>query len=102
MNPKPHLLPPPDLRPVIGFQTLPGIGGAATAATPDGPVPMAWLRASDLVVTRDRGLQPLLDIGRIDGPVPQMGGSTTHWPIRIAAGALGAGVPEADIVMSPD
>lgn len=69
--------------------------------TPDGPRPVESLKPGDLVLTADHGAQPLRWIGqrRMDASIlvamPQLR------PVRIRAGALGAGVPSADLLVSP-
>lgn len=63
--------------------------------TPGGSVPIETLRAGDLVMARDNAPQVLRWIGgtRL---------SALHLrPIRIRAGALGAGLPAADLLVSP-
>ena len=68
--------------------------------TPDGPRPVEDLRIGDLVLTLDRGAQPIRWIGsrKLDielACIPRLR------PVRIRAGALGAGVPKADLLVSP-
>ncbi|WP_036712734.1 Hint domain-containing protein [Paracoccus sanguinis] len=73
----------------------------AMIETERGPVAAGDLAVGDLVVTRDAGLQPIRWIGtrRLDAATlaawPQMR------PVRIRAGALGRGVPSADLDVSP-
>lgn len=61
-----------------------------------GPVRVQDLRVGDLVRTQDHGFQPIRWIGR-----------ATHValgnliPVRIAAGALGRGLPSRDLIVSP-
>ncbi|MTH34205.1 hemolysin [Paracoccus limosus] len=69
--------------------------------TVSGEVAVEDLRVGDLVRTRDHGLQPVRWIGgraldRIDLAV-----SPKLRPIRIAAGALGDGMPANDLLVSP-
>lgn len=54
----------------------------------------------DMVLTRDHGLQPVRWIGvrRIDAS--DMAAQQNLWPVRIEAGALGAGTPEHDLYVS--
>ena len=69
--------------------------------TPQGPVAIEDLRVGAEVLTRDHGPQVLRWIGSVRlhpgllAAVPQLR------PIRIAAGALGKGVPSADLTVSP-
>lgn len=60
------------------------------------------LRVGDLVMTRDAGLQPIRWIGsRTLNAATLVDDWPRLCPIRIAAGALGAGVPRRDLVVSP-
>ncbi|MFD1882116.1 Hint domain-containing protein [Paracoccus pacificus] len=67
-------------------------------ATPEGPRAVETLRAGDLVLTADHGPRPLAWVG-------SRSLDTRHQenlrPIRIRAGALGQGLPEADLRVSP-
>ena len=67
--------------------------------TSRGAVAIESLRAGDLVLTRDNGMQPLRWIGSrhlAGADLPDR-----RRPIRIRAGALGAGLPTADLLVSP-
>ncbi|WP_233253536.1 Hint domain-containing protein [Paracoccus binzhouensis] len=68
--------------------------------TERGPVPVEDLRAGDMVVTRDHGPQPLRWIGskHVDSALLQA--FETLRPVRIRAGALGAGLPGRDLYVS--
>ncbi|WP_417259882.1 Hint domain-containing protein [Celeribacter sp.] len=70
-----------------------GFGSGAMIETSEGPQPVEWLRAGDLVLTRDHGYRPLRWVGRSEM-------SHAH-PIRIFAGAFGKRTPEHDLVLSP-
>ena len=70
--------------------------------TPAGEVAVEDLRAGARVVTEGGRITPIRWIGhsRIGGGsarVPQ-----TFWPVRVAAGAFGAGMPRRDLFLSPD
>ncbi|MEM9032862.1 MAG: Hint domain-containing protein, partial [Pseudomonadota bacterium] len=65
-------------------------------ATDHGAVAVETLRPGDLVVTADRGLQPVRWIG--ESVVPGFGQTA---PIRIGAGALGRDLPTRDLWVSP-
>ncbi|WCR09421.1 Hint domain-containing protein [Paracoccus stylophorae] len=67
-------------------------------ATPDGPRAVEDLRAGDLVLTVDEGAQPLRWVGARSLDV---GMSDNLKPVRIREGALGQGLPEADLMVSP-
>lgn len=69
--------------------------------TVSGEVAVEDLRVGDLVRTRDHGLQPVRWIGAkaLDGI--DLALAPKLRPIRIAAGALGAGLPDRDLLVSP-
>ena len=69
--------------------------------TPRGPVAVQDLRPGDLVLTRDRGAQPLRWVGssRVDGGT--LASTPRLRPIRIRAGALGQHAPAQDLLVSP-
>ncbi len=69
--------------------------------TIDGPRPIESLVVGDLVETADHGFQPLRWIGaRTLGELELLQRRNLR-PIRIAAGALGSGLPERDLLVSP-
>jgi hypothetical protein len=70
-------------------------------ATPDGPLPVERLRPGDLVLTRDRGPQPIRWAGGRTLTARQLAANPALRPIRIAAGALGPGTPERNLLVSP-
>ena len=69
--------------------------------TADGPVAVESLKVGDLIRTMDHGLQPLRWIGcaRLDASALQR--KPKLRPIRVRAGALGQGMPESDLFLSP-
>ncbi|RNI19732.1 hemolysin-type calcium-binding region [Paracoccus pantotrophus] len=69
--------------------------------TPRGEVPIEDLRVGDLVVTRDHGPQPIRWIGSKKLRTEDLAGLPKLRPIRIAAGALGAGTPAKALLVSP-
>lgn len=66
-----------------------------------GRVAVEALVAGDRVLTRDHGYQPLAWTGRRDLSADQIARCPSAAPIRIAAGALGKGLPERDLLVSP-
>lgn len=66
--------------------------------TPDGAVQVQDLSVGDPVQTHDNGAQAIRWIGRATVDLEQ---APHMQPIRIAAGALGAGSPSADLIVSP-
>lgn len=59
------------------------------------------LRVGDLVMTRDNGLQPIRWIGASHVSAAHLAAVPSLRPVRIRAGALGQGLPSADLVVSP-
>ncbi|WP_224823963.1 Hint domain-containing protein [Cognatishimia sp. MH4019] len=78
------------------FDFVPCFTEGVEILTPAGPVLVEKLRVGDLVQTRDNGAQPIRWIGRSTCPV-----KGDLIPVRIAQGALGAGLPERDLIISP-
>ena len=66
-----------------------------------GKVAVEKLSVGDKVLTRDHGYQPLAWVGRRDLSDAEMATCPAAAPIRIAAGALGANLPERDLTVSP-
>jgi hypothetical protein len=71
-------------------------------ATDRGPCFATKLRPGDRVVTRDHGLQEVRWVGQRRFGWRDLGLNPTLRPVRIAAGALGNGVPAADMLVSPN
>lgn len=69
--------------------------------TPQGPRRVEDLHPGDLVLTRDRGPQPILWVGRRQITADQTAAAPWLRPIRIRAGALAPGCPARDLVVSP-
>lgn len=63
--------------------------------------PVHLLRVGDLVRTRDHGMQPLRWLGGRQLSCGDLGANPRLHPVRIAAGALGPGLPVRDLVVSP-
>jgi hypothetical protein len=70
-------------------------------ATETGAVDVAQLCVGQRVMTRDHGLQTVRWIGRKDLGRTTLMLRPELCPVRIPAGALGAGLPERDLVVSP-
>lgn len=70
-------------------------------ATARGEVAVETLRPGDLVLTRDRGPQPVRWAAARHVEAAELALQPQLRPIRIRAGALGAGTPRADLVVSP-
>ena len=67
--------------------------------TPDGPRAIETLRPGDLVLTVDHGPQPIRWVRQNDHPLA--GADVEDKPVLIQAGALGAGRPLTDLIVSP-
>lgn len=70
-------------------------------ATPDGERLVHELRAGDRVVTRDNGIQQIRWVGRCRMDWTQLAAAQHLKPVLIEAGALGNGLPERDMLVSP-
>lgn len=69
--------------------------------TPQGDVPVELLRAGDLVMTRDHGPMPLAWTSASHVTPADLDIAPNKRPVRIAAGALGNGLPRRDVDVSP-
>lgn len=70
-------------------------------ATPSGEAAVETLRAGDLVLTRDHGAQPLVWTSASHVTAAHLDLAPNRRPVRIAAGALGEGLPRRDVEVSP-
>ncbi|WP_299692467.1 Hint domain-containing protein [uncultured Tateyamaria sp.] len=70
-------------------------------ATQKGEVAVEDLRSGDKVFTRDNGLQPLRWVGRRDLTAAELHIVPDFQPVLIRQGALGKGLPERDMLVSP-
>ncbi len=66
-----------------------------------GAVPVEDLRAGDLVVTRDHGIQPLRWVGTRRLSTAELQARPELQPVRIGAGALGEAGPDRSMMLSP-
>ena len=71
-------------------------------ATPRGEVDVAELCAGDKVVTRDNGLQEIRWVGRKTLTAAEIATRGDIAPIMIRKAALGNGLPERDMIVSPN
>lgn len=69
--------------------------------TPSGQRPVEALKVGDLVTTATGGAKPIRWIGARWLGARVMADQPSMRPVRIAAGALGAGLPMRDLVVSP-
>ena len=69
--------------------------------TARGPTAIRDLLTGDLLVTRDNGLQPVRHVCRSRLSAQTLADNPAFRPIRIAAGAMGGGLPRRDLAVSP-
>lgn len=69
--------------------------------TPAGPRRAGDLRAGDMVLTKDSGAQPIRWISTRSYSADALAALPAARPIRVSAGALGEGMPECDLLLSP-
>ncbi|KRW94575.1 hemolysin [Paracoccus sp. MKU1] len=69
--------------------------------TEGGFIPVEALKAGDLVVTRDNGLQPIRWIGSVRLNAARLQAQPKLRAIRIKAGVLGPNTPSSDLLVSP-
>lgn len=93
---------------VLGSMPFSGIDRVTPCFTPgtlittrNGEVPVEDLRPGDEVLTRDNGFRPLIWTGQRDLTLAELVVMPSLRPIRIAAGALGYGLPLRDMLVSP-
>ena len=71
-------------------------------ATPKGERLVEELREGDRIITRDNGLQEIRWVGRRDLSGRELLQAPHLKPVLIRAGSLGQGLPERDMVVSPN
>ena len=71
-------------------------------ATPRGEVPVEQLRAGDRVITRDNGLQEIRWIGAREMSWRDLSAAPHLKPVLVRQGSLGNGLPERDMLVSPN
>ena len=71
-------------------------------ATPMGERKVEDLKAGDRVITRDNGIQEIRWLGSRDMTSKELTESPHLQPVLIRQGALGNGLPERDIMVSPN
>jgi len=71
-------------------------------ATPKGPVPVEQLQVGDRVMTRDNGIQEIRWTGARRLSAGELAMASHLQPVMIRRGALGNGLPERDMMVSPN
>ena len=71
-------------------------------ATPRGEVPVETLKVGDRIITRDNGLQEIRWVGRRDMTAADFAVAPHLRPVLIRKGSLGSGLPERDMLVSPN
>lgn len=69
--------------------------------TAEGPRPVEDLNPGDFVWTADRGLCPIILVNRRAVSAEELSRRPKLAPVRIVSGAMGAGLPRRDLVVSP-
>ena len=69
--------------------------------TEQGKVTIETLAVGDLVLTRDNGFQPIRWIGQRTLSAADLAAVPQFNPVQIASGALGGGLPERTMLVSP-
>ncbi len=70
-------------------------------ATPQGERKVEELAVGDRIITRDNGMQAIRWIGRREMPGEELAAKEHLRPVLIRQGALGNGLPERDMLVSP-
>jgi hypothetical protein len=71
-------------------------------ATDQGEVPVQHLKAGDRVITRDNGIQTLRWVGQTHFYLQDFQTNPHLLPILVRQGALGKGIPDRDMMVSPN
>lgn len=71
-------------------------------ATPKGEMKVEELKVGDRVITRDNGIQEIRWIGHKALTGAELAARRELMPVLIRQGALGAGLPERDMIVSPN
>ena len=71
-------------------------------ATPRGEVPVESLMVGDKIITRDNGMQEIRWMGRRDLSWADLSAAPHLRPVLVRQGSLGNGLPERDMMVSPN
>ncbi len=81
---------------------LPCFAKGTRIDTPEGPVAVEDLKEGGLVCLHDGGTAPIVWIGRRRVNCARHPRPERVWPVRVAAGAFGPGLPRRDLFLSPN
>ncbi len=70
--------------------------------TPVGRRRVQDLTVGDMILTRDRGPQPIRWIGSRALSLDELATAPALWPVHISAGALGPATPDQELIVSPE
>ncbi|MCF2906538.1 Hint domain-containing protein [Octadecabacter sp. CECT 8868] len=87
----------PELQALSPWVSAFGVTPDTRIATPEGERLAADLAVGDLINTRDYGPQPITGLREALAAPSER----NHFPVRIAQGALGFGLPRADLQLGP-
>lgn len=87
----------PELQALAPWVAAFGITPQTRISTPSGEREARDLQIGDLVNTRDNGAQPITNIREAFAAPTER----NHFPVKIAQGALGFGIPRADLCIGP-
>lgn len=74
----------------------------AMITTQRGEVPIQHLQAGDRVITRDNGIQPVRWVGKTQMFLQDFQAEPHLLPVLVRQGSLGKGLPERDLMVSPN
>ena len=99
----------PTTRDVVGTMSfknienvIPCFTPGTLIATPRGEVPVESLKVGDKIITRDNGMQEIRWLGRRDLSWSDLAAAPHLKPILVRQGSLGNGLPERDMMVSPN
>ena len=81
---------------------IPCFTPGTTIATPKGERLVEELREVDRIITRDNGIQEIRWVGRKEMSGKSLVANPHLKPILVRAGSLGNGLPERDMLVSPN
>lgn len=91
----------PKLKFISIEKIIPCFTPGTAIATPQGERPVESLREGDKIITRDNGIQEIRWIGQREMSWNGLAASPHLKPILVEKGALGNGLPERDMLVSP-